>query len=244
MLNKNNEFVLPKAVTKVIKTVCNARNSHKSSKLRPPHLLIPIDSGDGRSSLINALTDCYDTFGVIEFSSRDHYMEFKLIGTVGNVNDTYREIQENAEYSNHYRGIVGLGFDALLTRLNEVVAEKVFDMIDKVKRYATIVIFVPSDCSKKNLDIIASKIGVSLRLMPAVEYSANEYASVFFDYLPFDEKSITRYITAKQAVTEYITEALVHPTMRGVIELAESMVFNESAIKKLFGKSEIERGDL
>ena len=242
MLNKINEFVLPKSVMKIAETVCSADHSSSSFKLRPPHLLIPMDSGNGRSSLIDELTDYYQNFDAIEFSSRDHYLEFKLTGKALNIDEILLEIKENAEYKNHYRGIVAFDTDNLVPKLTDTLSDKFFEMVSKVKRYATIVIFVPVDCSKKNLELITSKIGVSLKLLPPVEYSQNDYANVFFEHLPFVDMNLTRTNITKQTITDYIFQSFVRPTMCSVIELAESMTFNESELKKLFGKSEQEIG--
>jgi len=243
MLNKINDFALPKSVTKIAETVCNATRSSSNSILRPPHLLIPIDSGNGRSSLINELTNYYQKFDAIEFSSRDHYLEFKLTGTVGNINDTHAEIQENAEYANHYRGVVAFDTDRLLPKLSDTLGDKFFEMVGKVKRYATIVIFVPVDCPKKSLDFISSKIGFRLSVLPPVEYSLNDYAKVFFDNFPFSGVDLPRNINIpRQAIADYIDRSFTRPTMRDVIELAESMAFNENEYKKLNGKFEHEIG--
>ena len=246
MLNKINEYALPQAVIKIVETVCNGDYSQRKSKPRPPHLLIPMNRGDGRSSVINTLTEYYETFDAIKFSSRDHYLELTLTGTVENVKYTHIEIQENIEYANHFQGVIAFNIDSLLQKLSDVAAEKFFEVVDKVKRHATLVIFVPADCSQKNLDLIASKVGASLIQIPPVKYTANDYAQVFIDQLSLPTMLLSRNSGKKQAVANYITQELPNPTMRKVIELSESMVFNEFAYKKLFGisTSEIERGDL
>ena len=246
MSNKSSELPLPQAVMKIIVNIRNLDYSKQNSKPRPPHLLIPMNSGDGRTSLINTLTEYYETFDAIQFSSRDHYLELTLTGTVENVKHTHIEIQENIEYSNHYQGVIAFNIDSILQKLNDIVAEKFFEMVEKVKGHATLVIFVPADCQEKHLDLIASKVGASLIQIPPIVYNTNDYTQVFIDHLSSPTMLLPRNSGKKQAVADYITQVLPRPTMRKVIELSESMAFNESAYKKLFSKSvsEIERGDL
>lgn len=233
MKNKAIQFVLPPTVEKIVETVSTNRN------VRPPNLLIPLDSGNGRSSLVSALTEGYEKSRAIEFSSRDHFMEFKLSGTVGNINDTYAEIRENAEYANHFRGIVAFEVDTLLTKLTDTIGDKFFEMILNVKRHAVVILFIPADCSKKSVDLILDKGGKSFIHIPPVIHSDLVYATAFRRWLSRSVSEIAADQIPTETIVSYLKKSLTHMTMKNVHELADSMAFEYSAkLKQIFAKEE------
>jgi len=233
---RNRESKLPQSVAQILNIVCE---SNESGHYQPPNLLIPINSGNGRTHIVRTIADFYHEHDARSFSSRDYYLEFKLSGTVTNINETHLEIQEYAEYANHYNGVVALDIDALLPHLNDMIGEKFFNMANSVKRHATIIIYVPADCQTRQIDVISNKIGASLRPLNPIEPSSGDMVRVFLKNM--SQKNLKEHITTldskerEQVIAEFISE-IPHPSMRKIIELAKSMPFNAEAYKKLSEK--------
>ena len=53
-----------------------------SLKFIVPHFIIPMDSGNGRTHLTKEIAGIYSVAGVLDFSSRERFLEFTLDGTV------------------------------------------------------------------------------------------------------------------------------------------------------------------
>jgi hypothetical protein len=243
MPSASDNYMLPQPVAEIVDAVCN-RGKSRPMKFQPPHLQIPMDSGNGRTNILRAITARYYEYGVRDFSSRDHYLEFKMSGTVSNVYSVHAEIQGAAEYSNHYKGSIGFCIDDLMPLMKDAVGDKFLEMANIVRRHATLIIFTPSD-SRKHFDIIADKIGVSLLSLPSVNPSGHDMAKIFYDNLP--QKALDGqpfcldFEKHEQAIVEFITETIPRPTMRTVIETAEAMHFNAETCKALIEKVGFEK---
>jgi hypothetical protein len=138
-------------------------------------MLIPLDSGNGRSSMVLYAAERFRESNALKFSSRELCLEFKLTGTERNIDEICLEIRENSEYANQYQGVVAFDMDALLPELEhkDGVCGKFFEMAKRVGRHAMLMLYVPADCPQKKLDRIASEFGAGLQVLDAIVPTTN-----------------------------------------------------------------------
>src|SRR5699024_10613320 len=90
------------------------------SDLRPCHLIIPLDSGYGRTTLVEYMATVYKEYGVLDFtSSLDDYIEITFDGTLPQLRAAFGLICSAAEYANAYENIISMDISALATHAGE-----------------------------------------------------------------------------------------------------------------------------
>ena len=66
-----------------IEDTCSKAHMFKRCGLRPKHYIVPLDSGSGRTTLVEYMTDRYKKAGVMDFGSGlDDYIEVSFDGTL------------------------------------------------------------------------------------------------------------------------------------------------------------------
>lgn len=249
MLNKGigSHEVLPEQIALFVENVCNQQKKY-NTPAPPPHMLIPLNGGCGRSRLTRIVANHYYHAKACVFSSRDIFLDFTLRETVYRIYEVEAEIKSNSEYANNFHGVVALNIDALLPHLNEAAGNKFFELVENVKHYSTVLIFVPSDCSKKHLDMITEKVGLSIQSFPPITYTDEDYARFFYTFLPTSifPKPNLPLLTCKtndncfekyrDRIIDYIARKVRNKTIKNVKEAAEAVFFSDEAKELLVEK--------
>ena len=83
---KQNPITRPiglEAACAEIERVCSQAPLYKRCGLRPPHLILPLDSGSGRTTFLEYMADSFRKAGVLPFRSGfEDYLEISLDGTL------------------------------------------------------------------------------------------------------------------------------------------------------------------
>lgn len=238
--------MLPANISAFVEDLCTtpSRNTTSSSL---PHMIIPINSGDGRSYMTRLIASEYAKNKIRSFSSRDIFMEFSLDETVQRINEVDAELQSCAEYANEYQGLVALNADKLLHGLNDSVGKRFFELVTKIKAHSTVIIFVPAKCEEIHIDTIAKNMGMNTKRFPAIFYSANDYAKFFFDLLPQEMQprklapSLAgfvkdyRFAEYKNQILSFLEGSIHAPTIKKIKECAEAVAYDPKAKAQIFG---------
>lgn len=93
-----------------IESVCANAHLYKRCGKKPMHLIVPLDSGNGRTTFVEFLTDMYKKHGILSFTSGlDDYVEVTLDGSSTNkIAQAFSTIQEAAIYDNFYRNVAAV----------------------------------------------------------------------------------------------------------------------------------------
>ena len=84
---------------KEIESTCSKAHMYKRCGLRPKHYIIPLDSGSGRTTLVEYMTDMYKEAGVLNFpSGLDDYIEIAFDGTLQQLKQAFSAIESAAVY--------------------------------------------------------------------------------------------------------------------------------------------------
>jgi len=235
-----NHSVLPEPIAVFVEDVCRKQEQYNCSA-RPPHMLIPLDSGCGRSHITRIVANKYLEAKACSFSSRDILLEFTLRETIQRINEVDAELQSNSEYSNsdYFQGVIALNIDALLPHLCDVAGNRFFELVARIKNDATLIVLVPTDCAQKHIDLISEKIGASIKTFPAITYSDTDFTKFFYDFLPptIIPSSTLSFDKHKERISAYISQNVRNKTIKNIKEAAEALFYNDEAKEMIFGKS-------
>ena len=105
---------------KEIESTCSNAHMYKRCGLRPKHYIIPLDSGSGRTTLVEYMTDKYKEAGVLSFSSGlDDYIEIAFDGSLQQLKQAFAAIDSAAVYTNEYCNIIGMDISGISAHLGE-----------------------------------------------------------------------------------------------------------------------------
>lgn len=126
-----------------IEATCRKAHMYKRCGLRPKHYIVPLDSGSGRTTLVEYMTKKYKEAGVIDFGSGlDDYIEISFDGTLPQLKQAFANIDSAAVYANEYRNIVGMDISSISAHLAETQFTEFMKNCKRVCEYACIIFFV------------------------------------------------------------------------------------------------------
>lgn len=130
---------------KEIESTCNQAYMSKRCGLRPKHYIIPLDSGSGRTTLVEYMTDKYKEAGVLSFTSGlDDYIEIILDGTLQQLKQAFAAIDSAAVYTNEYCNILGMDISNISSHLSETQLTEFLKNCKRVCDHACVIFFVHS----------------------------------------------------------------------------------------------------
>lgn len=128
---------------KEIENTCNNASLYKRCGIRPKHYIIPLNSGSGRTTLIEYMTDKYKQEGVLGFTSGlDDYIEISFDGTLQQLRQAFAEIDSAAVYTNEYCNIVGMDISCISAHLGETQFSEFIKNCKRVCEHACVIFFV------------------------------------------------------------------------------------------------------
>ena len=235
------QAAIPEALAQFVNNVCE-RQRQCGTSIRPPHMIIPLSSGNGRSFIAQTIAHQYYKANVLKFSSTDICLDFTMKETVQRVSQIDTDIQANSGCTNEFCGVVALAIDDLLGHLREMPGNKFFELVAKIKVNATLIIFVPSNISRQQLAFIYEKTGAGVKVFSPIEYSDDDFTKFFYDALPPDVvplKTEDVLHQNKKRINAYIAKNIRNKTIKSVKESAEAVFYDEMAIAELFDKNDI-----
>lgn len=149
---KNYKIIKPVGLTAICDTVeanCLKAEVYKRSGLKPHHYIIHLDSGQGRSTVLEYIADMYKAYDILNFESGlDDYIELSFDGTYNNFRNGVEHVLDAAVYSNNYQGIVGISCSALAAHRQETQWTEFNTFIKELSKSANLVFFVDYESSK------------------------------------------------------------------------------------------------
>lgn len=183
---KKCEIQKPVGLTKLcraVETVCKNANIYKCG-IKPMHLIVPLDSGSGRTAFIEYLTDMYKQNGILDFSgSLDDCIEVTADGSSAHgVIQTFAAFSEGADYKNEYCNVAGISVGNLA---KYTAAPQFSDFIKEIKNLfenAYVVFFVSSAPTAAEEKVISKLIDAAgkgkIYRAAAEEYTAEDICRI------------------------------------------------------------------
>lgn len=159
-----------------------AANCAKSG-IKPHHMIFHLNSGQGRSTILEYIADMYKINNILNFSTGlDNYLEINFDGTYDNFKRGVEIIHDAAVYSGDgYKALIGINGSALLaSHRQETQWIKFNSFIKEISKSANLIFFV--DCeSTKYTDIVINSIKSNVANVDEVfasPYTDDEYAYI------------------------------------------------------------------
>lgn len=119
---------------KEIEGTCSNAHMYERCGLRPKHYIIPLDSGSGRTTLVEYMTDKYKEAGVLSFiSGLDDYIEIAFDGSLQQLKQAFAAIDSAEQkapeaprgfpFFEEARSDSPMDIDRLLSRIDAKIAE-------------------------------------------------------------------------------------------------------------------------
>ena len=120
MKDNNKPFGL-ETVHAEINHICKNAQMYKKCGIKPNNMVINLDNGDGRSTLVEYIMGCFKENGILDFRSGvDDFIEFELDGSLQQMRTVFSQIDAAAVYDNEYKDIIALGVSEIANHPNEV----------------------------------------------------------------------------------------------------------------------------
>lgn len=165
----------------IVETNCAKAEVFKRSAIKPHHLIIHLDLGQGRSTLLEYIVDKYKENGVLDFSSGiDDYLEIDFDGTYNNFRKGVETIHDAAVYSNSFKDVIGFNASALASHRQETQWTEFNSLIKEISKSANLIFFVNYESTKYDEFVInAIKNNVeNVDELFASPYTYDEYAYI------------------------------------------------------------------
>ena len=164
-----------------IESTCNNAHMYKRCGLRPKHYIIPLDSGSGRTTLIEYMTDKYKEAGVLSFTSGlDDYIEITFDGSLQQLKQAFCVIDSAAVYTNDYCNIIGMDISDISAHLGETQLPEFMKNCKRVCEHACVIFFVhatPSRNEEKLLDKLCETV-VNIKRLEVEPYTKKDICAL------------------------------------------------------------------
>lgn len=170
-----------------VETVCANPHPYKISGIKPPHFSLGIDPGNGRSTILEYISDMYKEKGVIDFTGGiADYAEITLDGTLQQLNSCMNIVKHSADYTNGvFKGVVGVDATKISGHQNETQAKEFEAFFESLSDSAVIVLFTPVNMTAAELryiEKIKSKLSDLIDFGNCV-YTDTDYTEIILRYL-------------------------------------------------------------
>ena len=155
----------------VIEEICQKAEIYK--RIKPPHMVVELDAGCGRTTCTQYIADMYRKYGVLPFTSGlDDFLEVKLDGSSPQkIQDGFAVFSSAAVYENDYSGIAALDITDMANYLNSTQLNEFLNRIAHLCDTAVCVFFVSSHPSPKEGQLIG-KLLARIDRVKRISYEA------------------------------------------------------------------------
>lgn len=215
-----------KTICEEIENTCSKADLYKRCNLRPGHWIVPLDSGSGRTTLLEYMAGRYKDAGVLAFMcGLDDYLEITLDGTLPQLKKAFAAIDSAAVYTNEYRNIIGMDISGLAAHLEEVQLTEFLKNCKQVCEHACVVFFVhtiPTRNEEKLLEKLCETIDSVKRL--AVEpYTRDDLCALIVKTIEEHGVSIRKTTAFCAELLEMVSEFDVSG-VKDAVSLAEALI--------------------
>lgn len=212
-----------------VKEICANPKPYKITGIKPPHFAVGLNSGNGRTMLLEYISDMYKDSKVIDFTGGiDDYLEITLDGSLTQLNSSIELVKHSADYTNgKFAGVVGIDATKLSGHQNETQSKEFESFIEDLSESAVIILFTPINMTAsevKYIDKIKSKLD-DIICFGNLVYTDKEYVEIMLRF--FENSGI------ELKYTDSLIENLVNTvndfgidSVPEVIKLARNLIIN------------------
>lgn len=155
------------------------------------HYIIFLDAGNGRSTIVEYMSDVFHQRRIRHFGGRDRFLEYQLDGSKAQLHQILTNIRSSACYTNDFEGIIAMDIAGLAKHVNEAQTGIFLEAVHDLGKHATLVFYVPTALSH-NMRILIDKICATLDEVEVIRpepYTAGQLTGIIKRML--DDAGIT-----------------------------------------------------
>lgn len=204
---------------------CRKAEMFKYCGMKPKHMLMPLDSGEGRTTFTDYVAAQYKQHHVLSFTcGLDDYLEYVLDGTLPQLRQTFGQIAAAAIYTNQYENVVSMDISAIANHLNESQLPEFIENASRLCKHAYVVFFISSQRSRNEERLVQKLVEAvpDIQEIPVQPYTLDELA----DMIIYDmtEHSIIVDLDDFHRIVKEMLEAREIHTAKGLIALSRELM--------------------
>ena len=210
-----------------IEKACEAAHVYRRCGLRPRHYIVPLNSGNGRTTLIEYMADMYKESGVLDFiSGLDDYIEITLDGSLQQLKQAFAEIDAAAVYTNEYCNIIGLDISGIASHQGETQFTEFLRNVKRICDHACVVFFVsalPSRNEERLLEKLCETVE-NIKRLSVEPYTQEDICDLIVKFL---EDHGTR-VSGEELFLRRLQEAVASldiTCVKGASSVVEELIF-------------------
>ena len=139
----------------MMETICDCAEIYGDSGYEPPHMIVVLDDEEERHMVAEYITEILEEAGVREFGGWDSLLEYKIHGTLEELNRIHCDIRRKAGYLNEFEGVIALeGLETISGHRDERQYDRFLEMVKEVGRNATLVFFAEVDADRNTMVLL------------------------------------------------------------------------------------------
>lgn len=213
-------------VKTTLEEIVEKSHIYKYCDISLPHFIIHLESGNGRTTLVEYITDTYIDHSLRRFSGKDTYLEYNLDGSMSQLEEIHVDL--NARYSGYYdayNGVVAIDIRALETKANEAHIDFFLKIIEEFKKSATFILFVP-DTMNRTLEKLMNEIKCKLACFEELDipkYTTLHLAEISVNSLYVKGIDVQDEDEVISTVTKIIDDNNNITTAKSAVELSDKL---------------------
>lgn len=100
-------------IRNLVDQICLNADVYRTRAAFPANILLAMDAGDGRKTVMNFIADAFKENDIITFSEFHDVLEVSPDSTIRGVSEALRMIGSEAVFSNSFEGVVGIDVEKL-----------------------------------------------------------------------------------------------------------------------------------
>lgn len=229
-----------------VENVCARARLYQQCGLRPPHLILPLDAGCGRTTFVAYMARRYKEAGVLDFvSGLDDWIEVTFDGTLMQLRQAFAQIDAAAVYTNEYCNVVSMDITQLASHLGETQGSEFLQQCRRVCEHACVVFFVPGTPGRNEEKLLQKLMETvdNVRRLTVEPYTREDLCDLVGKTLASHGLEIRNKALFRPALREYLRQARVTEAPRAralakmLVEFADFSGFapfvDENSLKAL-----------
>lgn len=212
-----------------IESVCGNAHLYSRCGKNPMHYIVPLDSGAGRTTLVEFLTDMYKAYGILGFTSGlDDYIEVTLDGSSTNkIVQGFATFKEAAIYDNSYRNVAAVVISDVAKYINGPQLQEFLKECKALCDTACVIFFVNSEMSaneEKLVEKLIQHIGKSkIKRIDVEPYTVDDLCALAEKAVTERGIEINHYKVFHAALLDVVSTFHIR-TVKDAVNLADDLL--------------------
>lgn len=116
--------------------------------------IICLDAGNGQTTVTEFICGVFKERHIRRFGGRDAYLEYRLDGTMAQLQQVLTDIRLRACYTNEFEGVIAMDITGMAKHVNEVQATTFLNAAQELSKHATLVFYAPSAHSHNMITLV------------------------------------------------------------------------------------------